>query len=231
MMAPYAHWLMQFYNHTEEWHNDPDKTRAAIIVESRPDFWLDMVVGNFRQMLDESWNLYHVNPRADDFWIDEYRAGNPFNMKAEEYNRLLRQPAFWEHFNEDTLLIFQVDCVALRPLTYEDTRFALIGAPCGELGDAMIYNGGLSVRDRLTSREAALADYSAATVEDVYFTETLRKMGVPLPTEREAAAFALESVWLPGSVPFGVHGTDKYYHSPLTAQNVLAHATHGGHGP
>lgn len=88
----------------------------------------------------------------------------------------------------------------------------------------MIYNGGLSVRDRLTSREAALADYSAATVEDIYFTETLREMGVPLPSAREAAAFALESVWLPGTVPFGVHGTDKYHHSPLTAQNVLTHA-------
>ena len=60
LMFPYANFLLDFERkHGGQTHrNSPENTRAAVIVETRPDFWLPRVIRNVMYFLGPRWNLY-----------------------------------------------------------------------------------------------------------------------------------------------------------------------------
>lgn len=215
MLRPWAEYLLRYRDRMDEtWENDPSNTHAAVIVESRPTFWLPLVIANFRDMLGPSWNIHHICPDQ----------GVKFTV--EDYNRLLTRPEFWQRFEEDWILIFQSDCVALRSLRDDECEFPMIGAPCGLLDpDRFTMNGGLSLRKRTVMAELATVAYrQGAEPEDVFFTRLLRRLKFAVPEVDQAAEFAVESLVPLSGRPFGIHGTDKYYHNDNAAQYLIERA-------
>src|SRR5579864_4130802 len=60
MMYPYAEFLLDFdRKHGQRTHaNAPENTRAAVIIEGRPFFFLPKVIKNAMFFLGPRWNLY-----------------------------------------------------------------------------------------------------------------------------------------------------------------------------
>ena len=186
-----------------------------------PVFFLPLVLKNFWSLLGDEWNFHlFINERVRAFLRqklpDFHYKWTPIQahrLTTDQYSSLLRQRAFWEQVREETVLVFQADCLLLHPIPAWAERFDMIGAPCGTIGDGRhIYNGGLSVRSRRAMLSVALKPDQNGLErrpEDVFFTEELRKIGANLPDLRTAHRFATEDVY--STHPIGIHGTDKYY--------------------
>jgi len=223
MMYPYAEFLLDFdKKHGGLTHrNSGANTRAAIIVESRPTYFLPMVLRNTMFFLGPSWNLYIVCGKLSELFkrrtieaccVPLIKMDNVDNLTTSQYNDLLTDRKFWEVFTEEKLLIFQSDCILAGSNIDEFIQYDFIGAPSGRLGDQFMMNGGLSLRTRskmieCMTRAAMFGDQ----MEDVYFLQALRQNGGTLPDFDTALRFSVESLYK--YHPVGVHGTDKYYHS------------------
>jgi hypothetical protein len=202
------------------WWRPENKHGAYIIDSRRADPAIPLVMASFAHFLGDTWNLTRIIPEG------------PFGPK--ELNGLLLSPAFWEERDEEHILIFQRDTVCLQPLDPKFLDYDMIGAPCGQIGrdgrgEILTFdmNGGLSLR----RRSAMLKALSHTPVpdgmpEDVYFTRVLRKLchtlDARMPDLETAGAFALENERFYKGLPFGVHGTDKHYHSEALAKAMLA---------
>jgi len=216
--------LIQTYGSVECHHqNKEENTRVAVLVETRDAFFLPYVIKNFCTILGEHWNFHlFVNKKVVQYLSQElphfqYRLTLLQEERAtpQQYSFLLRKKQFWEEIVEDTLLIFQTDCLLLRPIPLWAEHYDMMGAPCGVIqGDLCVLNGGFSLRKRQAMLEVALDDdqqnQTETRPEDVFFTEELRKKkSCELPSVRTAFLFATESVY--STHPIGIHGTDKYY--------------------
>jgi hypothetical protein len=137
-------------------------------------------------------------------------------MTTCQYSSLLRQSVFWGQIKEETILLFQTDCLLLRPIPTWAEQYDMIGAPCGMIcGDRCTFNGGFSLRKKTAMLKVALTteqqNQQETRPEDVFFTEELWKQQEEchLPSINTAFQFATENVY--STHPIGIHGTDKYY--------------------
>jgi hypothetical protein len=212
----FGDFLMKYYGAPCVHLNDDKNMRAAVIVETRDLFVLDLVLKNVVEKLGGAWNLYILGPKTllhaiskrmpkcEFYGIDISRN----SLTVPEYSKMFKRKDFWELFREETLLIFQADSLMLRPLEPWMEDFAMIGAACGKL-DEPIFNGGFSIRKKsamlkcLTGKHVRFNDEP----EDVYFTRMCRKLKLNLPSVEEATKFASES--LVNSECVAVHGTNK----------------------
>jgi hypothetical protein len=217
--------LVQTYAPLECHHqNKEENTRVAVLVETRDAFFLPYVLKNFCAILGDHWNFHlFLSKKVVDYLSQElphfqYRLTllREERMTPQQYSVLLRRKKFWEEIVEDTILIFQTDCLLLRPIPLWAEQYDMMGAPCGVVqGDRCTFNGGFSLRKRNVMLEVALDDeqqnQKETRPEDVFFTEELRKQQNihRLPSVRTAFLFATESVY--STHPIGIHGTDKYY--------------------
>ena len=203
--------------------NKQENTRVAVLVETRDAYFLPLVIKNFCLILGDEWNFHlFINEKVQQFLSTElpdfqYRFTPIYEnrIRSEQYSYLLRQRIFWEEIREETILIFQVDCLLLRPIPLWAEQFDMIGAPCGLIhNDRCTFNGGFSIRKRTAMLEVALVDSrqndEETRPEDVFFTEELWKQEIyKLPNVQTAFQFATESVYSTHCI--GIHGTDKYY--------------------
>src|SRR5258708_1980114 len=118
MMFPYAEFLMDFdRKHGAMAHaNSPENTRAAIIVESRPLYFLPKVIRNTMYFLGPTWNLHvfwgehsheFVRSSLPGWEVGIVKIPGLYRMGIPEYNSLLMGPPFWQLFREEKLLLFQ----------------------------------------------------------------------------------------------------------------------------
>ena len=179
-----------------------------MIVDDRDDEVTRRVFANAVAVLGPSWNHRCVRQRGD--------------------NDLLASLAFWAGIPEEHVLIYQRDTVLFRQVPDAVLRWAMIGAPCGDLRpDRWTLNGGLSLRQRSAMLDVlACVGRADGEPEDVYFTRGLRLIGHPIPNIIQAAAFSLESDVLSMLHQVGVHGTDKLYMPDELASDVVDEAFH-----
>ena len=233
MMSPYGEFLVDFERkHGDHTHrNDPGNTKAAIIVETRPLFFLPKVIRNVMYFLGRDWNLHVLTgPMAYDFvrsslpgWdvrIDVL-PWNPVWLALQDYSRYLALREFWTRLREQTVLVFQPDTLLTGPGIEEFLGWDYVGAPCVSLDENYHACGGLSLR----SRDAMVACTERAVLgadepEVAFFSTGVRALGGRMPDLLTAARFCLESLYV--SHPLGVLGTDKFLHSLDVARTVTA---------
>jgi Protein of unknown function (DUF5672) len=230
MMFPYAEFLIDFdRKHGGMIHcNSPENTRAAVIVETRPLFFLPKVIRNTLFFLGPSWNLHvfcgelshdYVCESLEGWQVNIVKLPGIYRLAISDYNTLLTGRPFWDSFREDRLLLFQTDSLLTSPAVEDFRSFDYVGAPCGRFDDQYVANGGLSLRSRRVMQECVSKFRPRGGVaEDIFFTEAVRGIGAVMPDLATATRFAVESLYT--AHPFGVHGTDKCFHSIEIAQRI-----------
>ena len=233
MMYPYGRFLLDFdLEHAAMTHrNRPGNTRCALIIETRPLFFLPMVVRNVMHFLGPRWNLRVLGSPRSLRYLEESLPGWDLSpaevtprprLAIADYNRLLLSPRLWEALPEDKVLVFQSDSLLTGPNIEDFEEYDYIGAPCGTFDENYIANGGLSLRTRETMLECLRRHTPEATEpEDVFFTRAARRGGVRMPDFKTATLFSVESVYT--GHPVGVHGTDKFFH-PVEVAELITRA-------
>ena len=214
---------------------------ALVIVETRPLPHLPQVIASAVRT-HPGWHLYVYAPPAVHDFLD--RGGSlvggeytkvtlePKPMTTAHYSKLLLSRQFWEVVREEHILVFQADCVVVRPTPPEFMRYDYVGALCGLLlPSRFVMNGGLSLRRRSAMVRAILlmTDDEAREPEDIAFMLTMRRNApaFTLPTMEECDRFAIESQGDPRTA-VGVHGTDKRYAPPALLEELFDSLSRSG---
>jgi len=211
---------------------DENRTKALFIAETRPSFWLPLVIRNAVDAHPD-WNLYVAGTPDVIRFVQSAVGGDfraihidvPSRISVNVYSAIMLSPELWDVFREETVLVFQIDTVIVRPVPATAPDLAILGAACGELGDdTHVANGGLSLRNVAAMRRAvrAMTPEEKQMPEDIAFCAALRRLGEPMPTITQCNEFAIESLGNPATV-IGIHGTDKYYcPDPLVVATLAA---------
>ena len=210
----------------------PDAPAALVIVETRPLPYLASVIAT-AVASHPSWPLYVVGPERVHASLSEKVYNyvqvvlDVDTMTIAEYNMLLTSPEFWGTFKEPSVLIFQSDCVLVRPTPPSFLALDYVGAVCGTLDpQSFVMNGGLSLR-RVDAMKRCVEhmhrdgdDLTAA--EDVTFCSVMRRHAREFvcPTMEVCDAYAIESQGDP-TTAVGMHGTDKAYAPPQLVDALL----------
>jgi hypothetical protein len=229
-MHPYARFLIDFERrHLGLIHrNSLNNTRAAVIIETRPLFFLPKVVRNVMFFLGPQWNL-HVfgSPESMRYlqdclpgWDVWYAAVSPqYRLGIDAYNRILLSAGFWGALREEKILLFQPDSLLTGANIEEFAGYDYVGAPCRTFDEGYVANGGLSLRTREAMHDCVRRfDPEPGEAEDVFFSRAVRSAGAAMPDLRTAARFSVESIY--AGHPVGVHGTDKFFHSVEVAERI-----------
>lgn len=220
--------LLEYMDKPCKHKNTPDNKKVAVAVETRDTFFFPLVIKNFVHRLGPKWNFhFFVTTKVRDqlkimlpdcdFKITIIT--HPLVFHIENYSSLLKSTEFWQHIKEDTVMVYQSDCILLRQVPEWVEDYDMIGAPCGSIKSDtdFVMNGGLSVRRRKVMEELSLDLIDTVEdnrPEDVYFHE--RMMEEPekynLPIISTASTFASEAVsHRTLNTVIGIHGTDKYF--------------------
>lgn len=216
---------------------EPDK--ALLIVETRPSFFLPHVVATAVQT-HPGWHLYVVATPAVHALLDSecknYDAATRVTLDAgprisvRQYSRLLLSDELWSVVREEHVLVFQSDCVLVRPTPAAHFAYDFVGAVCGTVSPSrFVMNGGLSLRRRSAMLLACnlLRGQRCDEPEDVALCALMRRHPdkFDLPSMAACNDFAIESMGNP-SKAVGLHGTDKYYAPPeLVAELLMSDAS------
>jgi len=198
----------------QEVFKQPQRICCAI-VEPRKHKALKFVLHNVHQVLPECQiHLFHGTSNSLFAYkaCDDMRDHMIFhnlgkkNLSLTEYNKMLTNKPFYEHFKTEYVLIFQTDSMLFAQSLFEINDFLgydYVGAPWKWVDQKKPGgNGGLSLRkvkafiDILEKHEYPLA---VDVAEDLFFAS------LPLhfaPFEL-AQRFSVESVWYP--TPFACH--------------------------
>lgn len=226
MEQPYAYFLKEWeYRDTKDWKRT-DTNKAVVLLEGSARWQVPYVLQNFRHFLGEDWNLYVFCTRYNQDWLRTELTGSQYNLavldvpriNTDVFNKLYLDPKFWESIPEEHVLTVQADCICCKPLEDKWLKYDMVGAPCG----VDTFNGGLSLRKNSVMKEALkrYGVFAGHEPEDVFFTKCLRLMNANLPNAYDAAFFSVESYYY--GLPFGVHGTDKGYHSLHVAERIVS---------
>jgi hypothetical protein len=204
---------------------------ALAIVETRPLPHLPLVIATAIET-HPTWPLYVFAPASVHEFLKPYvhnytRAVlDAESMTVDDYSALLLSAEFWHVFQEPFVLLFQSDCVLVRPTPPRFFSFDCIGAVCGLLHpDHFIMNGGLSLRNVQAVQRALdlMPPMPTIQAEDIVLCNTMRAhaRSFRLPSMRECDEFAIESQGDP-TVAIGLHGTDKQYAPQALIENILS---------
>ena len=223
--------------------NASENNNVAMLIEPRSHPFLGGVVRNIMYFLNGmqsggsgKWNLHifcgtqNESAIKDLFPEWDIRVTNlgVANIDANEHNKILLQKAFWECIEEENVLVFQTDCMMLRPLQDDLMKYDMIGAhylnPHEQTPDGRGYNGGFSFRHKSAvmkclkevdvpaisnyRRERGKPELPSVTymnriAEDVFLSHAMEMLNKKLPTQEEACQFSTEAVYNRTSV--GLH--------------------------
>ena len=212
-------YLLKTASQPVKYEHDPERTKALVIVETRPSFWLPYVVANALKF-NPDFNLYVFGTREVLELVNKIVLGAyahsemPSRISINQYSAMLIDETFWSLFKEPHILIFQTDCVFVRSIPTHFFEYDYIGAVCGPNISSFIMNGGLSLRrkDAMLRAIKLMDEHTKTLAEDVAFTQTMKSSegAFNLPTMTMCNEFAMESSGDPGKV-VGMHGTEKFY--------------------
>ena len=232
MMYPYGEYLVR--NWTKPCPAltfERNRTKAAAIIEARPDYFLKPVIRNVMAGLGDDWNLHvfcthPVHAHLSEEWPEvRYHLFPPEVQRwnGELTNELCSAAYFWMQFHEDQIFYFQLDSLIVGDNLKDFDGYDYIGAPCGTLDANFMINGGSSIRNRDVMMSIAKRyTRRQREPEDNFYTRCCRNIGAKLPDFDTACAFSLESIYKVH--PFAVHGTDKGFHDIETAKRVTKDA-------
>jgi hypothetical protein len=206
--------------------------KALLIVDTRPSAHLARAVASAVRT-HQGWHLYVIGSHDVHAYLDtqckNYNLATRAtldvgSMGVDEYSRLMLSPQLWQLVREEHILVFQSDCVLVRPTPPECLRYDFMGAVCGEVHpERFVMNGGLSLRRRSAMVRAThlLTHSQSGLPEDVAFCQVMRSQpGFRLPSMHTCMRFSIESMGDPASV-IGIHGTDKGYAPPELVAEVF----------
>jgi hypothetical protein len=235
MIAPYARFLIEFdRRHGPLKHvNSPSNTKAAVIIENRPLYFLPAVIRNVMFFLGKEWNLYVLSGELSDKYVDEIvKESDVQVMKLEGLRQLSRQQRselmksseLWKEFPEHKLLVFESNCIMCGSNVGDFLAHDFIGAPVGT-PDRFFLHGGFSLRSRRKLIECIVKGKSPAEEpEDIFFTRMMRQIGAITPDFATASRFAISSVY--EGQPVGVPAADECLHPVEIAEQVVGRIAH-----
>ncbi len=235
MMYPYAKFLIDFdQRHGSLKHrNSPSNTKAAVIIESRPLFFLPMVLKNLMFFLGGEWNLHIFSGELSEKYVDDIVDGWDVSvtkleglrhLSAAHRSEIMKTTQFWKLFPEEKLLIFESNCVACAGNIENFLEYDFIGAPVGTT-DRFSFHGGFSLRSRQKMIECIVKGRSPeGEPEDEFFTRMMRQIGAVTPDFTSACHFAVSSTY--EGPPVGVPATDQCLHPMAVADKILAGVTY-----
>jgi hypothetical protein len=157
-MYPYAEFLIDFdRKHARMTHqNCAENTRAAVITETRPHFFLPKVIRNVMFFLGPEWNLHNLSSEySHDYILASLPGWNvrvmkvpglPYRLSRAENNRLRMSPGFWNLFPESKLLVFETDSLLSGTNVDDFLGYDYVGAPCGRFDEQYIANEVISAK-------------------------------------------------------------------------------------
>lgn len=200
---------------------------AAILVDSRFDNATQASIRNAREHLGPNVPIYVVSSQqniAD--WRKTFKNADCtfydriyFSGKlVGQYSALLMSASFWQAFNEEYLLIFQRDSrfcrYSSRSIKDFLGKYDYIGAPWKDwrrTADKFCQggNGGFSLRRRQVMLDCIAKGLEKKWPEDGAFGKCLHNQTERVPTCREAAQFAVETIHHLDH-PLAIHKTTRY---------------------
>lgn len=235
MMHPYANFLVDFdRRHGSVKHrNSPTNDKAAIIIESRPVYFLPMVLRNVMFFLGSPWNLHIFSGELSEKYVDDIVDGWDVNvtkldglvhLSRTQRSAILKSPQFWKLFAEEKLLLFETNALMCGRNIEEFLEYDFIGAPSGT-PDKFSLHGGFSLRSRRKLIECIVKGRSPeGEPEDEFFTRMMRQIGAVTPDFTSACRFAVASTY--EGHPVGVPATDECLHTKEVAEKIVAGITY-----
>jgi Protein of unknown function (DUF5672) len=231
MMYPYAQFLIEFYRrHGPLAHkNSPSNTKAAIIIENRPIYFLPMVIRNVMFFLGNQWNLYVVCGELSEKYVDDFVQNGDIHvikldglvrLSRAERSQIMKTTQFWKVFREEKLLAFDTNSVMCGSGVGEFLDYDFIGAPIGSADQFFHLHGGFSLRSRRKMIECIVKGKDFGEAEDEFFTRMMRQIGAATPDYGSAARFAVASAY--EGQPVGVTATDECLHTADVAEKIVA---------
>lgn len=158
------------FNHTYKKHTNCNK--YAVIVDPRYDDLMLAVIRNFMFFLNPcGWNLLVVSHKSHmervktdipgaafmDIPSNYLEDGHKPNMSIDSYNAIMMDQSFWEAMPAEHILIFQTDCIMLRPLADEAyLGYDYAGANWYNPYDSSFILGGVNGGCSLRSKQAMI---------------------------------------------------------------------------
>lgn len=192
--------------------------KSAVLIDSRIDEKIELVIKNFMYYLHNDWNLIIFFTENNEEYIRTIAQNigdvtlikiNEKYIDAQIYNNILRSKSFYDIIDSEHILIFQMDTLLRKPIPDKFLKYSYVGAPwmktlphvtfAGEVG-----NGGLSLR----SKRAMIHIIDNLIMppqlnEDVFFSTGCNLLNLIKPTTEEAKEFSVESVFYED--PIGLH--------------------------
>jgi len=200
------------------WNSCKKKNKLAlVIVEPRCHELLAGVLYNMAHIYggtDASLYLFHGNHNIEFInniigqWSGVHLVNlNVNNLALHQYNSLLTNITFWEHFDSEYVLIFQTDTLILKTIHPFYFQYDYIGAPWTKKWTGKhVGNGGFSLRKLSTMKEICQTKINDSSNEDYFFSSRLSSTKIaPLSIAR---TFAVEEIYY--QCPYGLHKAYKY---------------------
>ena len=217
---------------------------TTYIVETRCHPNLPLVIKNVDQCLPKDWVIMIFCSKENELYANDIKkqvSGRKIIVKLlndaitslDDYNNLLFSTAFWQQFETENLLGFQVDSwlsIEQKELLAEIANYDYVGAPWSErIQRRWNYipsyggNGGVCFSKRSARLNALLYSeqervtgepFNQVLNEDIWFSHAIKNMGGKLPSRNQSIKWFVESVY--SKQPFAVHKpwvylTDKQF--------------------
>ncbi|HTB72623.1 MAG TPA: DUF5672 family protein [Polyangiaceae bacterium] len=229
MLYPYAKFLLEFdRRHGQLTHrNSPANTKAAVLIEGRPLYFLPMVLKNTMFFLGSTWNLHviysefaepYLEERLKDWDVNGVKLQGLTRLSRPERDSLMKSSEFWKIFPEEKLLVFESNSVTCGSNIDAFLDYDFIGAPMGS-AESFSLNGGFSLRSRRKLIESIVTGRDNGEPEDEFFTRMMRQIGARTPDFGSACRFAVASDY--EGHPVGVPATDEGLHSAEIAEKIV----------
>ena len=202
------------YQHKENCKN------LMVILETRLSLSLILVIKNALYKMT-NFNLMIISTKNTIDFLEKIFGKLPYKIEInkskinlDEYSKILLDKDIWKKIKEERILIFHSDSIVLRNIDeLEFPNLSMLGPVCVHLEDKekFVMNGGFSLRNKDLMLELCTNKPISSKVEDIFFTEQIRKYYPELmPSIEECNDFAIESIGNKLKAK-GLHGTDKYY--------------------
>jgi hypothetical protein len=230
MLYPYANFLLDFdRRHGAMTHrNSPANTKTALFVESRPLFFLPMVIKNVMFFLGSEWNLHivygehserYIDERLSDWDVSGIKIPGMTHLPRAKRSELLKSTEFWRSFSEEKILVVESNAVMCGSNIHAFLDYDFIGAPIGT-EESFFLHGGFSLRSRRKTIECIVAGRDFGEPEDEFFTRMMRQTGAATPDLVTACHFAVGSTY--AAHPVGVPAADEGLHGAEVAEPIVA---------
>lgn len=206
-----------------------DRTKVAIIVETRARPNLVPLIVHFANVLGPTWPIHVVGSEENSHLFTEsavfqrYISSGQITLeqldpaiklkKAHDVSAFLAANGdFWHSLAPAKhVLLFQADSILCSnsPRRVDDfLEYDFIGAPISSRYGTG-YNGGLSLRNRTRTLEIIESVKWNGDHEDQWFYKQLLAVGANLPTEEVASRFAVETIY--AESPLGLHQVQRWH--------------------